>query len=266
MDLSGKTAIVTGAGQGLGYGISSELMRRGANVVVFELEDGLAESAAESLTAEAAAGPRAIPFAGSVISASDVAAAFDAADGPVELLVNNAGVIVWGLITEMDEQAWDRAFDIFAKAPFLLSAEFARRAEAGGTSGAIVNISTLNAEMPSEGSGAYCASKAAVSQLTKVCALEFAPLGIRVNAVAPGPILTRHIAPEKEGDTDIYREWLARSPLGRLGEPLDVALATAFLLSDDARWITGASVPLDGGMHARGLHNYHAMALAAEKE
>jgi glucose 1-dehydrogenase len=125
----------------------------------------------------------------------------------------------------------------------------------GGGGGAIVNTSSLNAEAATEGLAHYCAAKAAVSQLTKVAALELAPLGVRVNAVAPG--ITR--TPMSEGGFlggRMGEEFLAHTPMGRFGEPEDIARAVTLLASEEAGWVTGVTLPVDGGGHLRGLFDY----------
>jgi NAD(P)-dependent dehydrogenase (short-subunit alcohol dehydrogenase family) len=254
----GKTAIVTGGAQGLGFEISAELLRRGADVILLDVAHEHAIEAARLLTVQWGGKAVARAVHGSVLLADDIQSAFDSVDGPVQLLVNSAGVVASGLIAELDEEVWDRVVDVCLKGVFMVSREFARRAGRLGAGGAIVNVSSLNGTVPSEGAGAYCAAKAGVTQLTKVCALELAPHGVRVNAVAPGSTRSAPIAAMEAAGSLMVSEWLARTPLGRLGEPLDIALATAFLLSEDARWITGACIPVDGGMHARGLHNYHS--------
>lgn len=252
MGLVGDSAIVTGGAQGIGLGISRALIERGASVLLFDLNEEAVNEAAATLDSGKAAA-----FAGSVTSAADWGAAFDAAAerfGPVSILANNAGWASMALIADLDEADWDQCMDVCAKGAFLGTKEFANRVEGPG---AIVNTSSLNAEAATDGLAHYCAAKAAVSQLTKVAAAELAPSGIRVNAVAPG--ITR--TPMSEGGFLAGRmgeEFIAHTPMGRFGEPEDVARAVAFLASDDAGWVTGVTLPVDGGGHIRGLQNYWA--------
>jgi glucose 1-dehydrogenase len=254
--LVGDSAIVTGGAQGIGLGISRALIERGASVLLFDLNEDAVTEAAAGLESELGAG-KAAGFAGSVTSAADWAAAFDRAAesfGPVSILANNAGWASMALIADLDEADWDQCMDVCAKGAFLGTKEFANRAEGPG---AIVNTSSLNAEAATDGLAHYCAAKAAVSQLTKVAAAELAPSGIRVNAVAPG--ITR--TPMSEGGFLAGRmgeEFIAHTPMGRFGEPEDIARAVAFLASDDAGWVTGVTLPVDGGGHIRGLQNYWA--------
>jgi glucose 1-dehydrogenase len=256
MGLVGDSAIVTGGAQGIGLGISRALIERGASVLLFDLNEDAVNEAAAGLESELGAG-KAAGFGGSVTSAEDWAAAFDRAAesfGPVTILANNAGWASMALIADLDEGDWDQCMDVCAKGTFLGIKEFANRADGPG---AIVNTSSLNAEAATDGIAHYCAAKAAVSQLTKVAAAELAPSGIRVNAVAPG--ITR--TPMSEGGFLAGRmgeEFLAHTPMGRFGEPEDVARAVAFLASDDAGWVTGVTLPVDGGGHIRGLQNYWA--------
>jgi 3-oxoacyl-[acyl-carrier protein] reductase len=257
MTLVGTSAVVTGAGRGIGRRIAQHLMAEGANVLIFEFNDEQAQQTARELT-DAAGGQRAIAHRGSVASAADVAAAYDAAAsafGTPQILVNNAGTASMSLVVDTTDEDWDVVFDVCAKGTFLCTREHARRLLPTRQPGAIVNISSINYEFATEGLCHYCAAKAAVSQFTKVAALEFAPANIRVNAIAPG--LTR--TPMSEGGFLAGRmgeEFVAHTPLGRFGETEDIALVAAFLCSTESQWITGATLPVDGGGHMRGLFNY----------
>jgi 3-oxoacyl-[acyl-carrier protein] reductase len=259
MKVIGTSAIVTGGGQGLGNQIARRLMESGANVLVFQRNGESAERAAQELSS-AVAGARAIAHAGSVASSEDVELAFEAATaafGTPQIVINNAGTAALTLIVDTPEEDWDRVFDVCAKGTFLCTRAHARRLLAAGLPGAVVNISSLNSVAATDGLSHYCAAKAAVNQFTKVAAAELAPHDIRVNAIAPG--LTR--TPGSEGGFLAGRmgeEFLARTPLGRFGEPDDIAKVAMFLCSEDSGWITGVTVPVDGGGHIRGLHNYLA--------
>jgi 3-oxoacyl-[acyl-carrier protein] reductase len=258
VQLAGKTAIVTGAGQGIGNTIAARLMQEGANVATLEWDATLAATLGPALEAQAANGTRAHVVVGDVTSAADVERAFDQTEqafGPVNLLVNNAGVASLALIVDMTEEQWDQTIAVCLKGVFLCTREFARRAIAAGSGGNIVNLSSLNWQQATDGLGHYCAAKAGVSQLTKVAASELGRYGVRVNAVAPGVTRT----PMAEGGFlagKMGEEFIAHTPLGRIGEMADVAAVATFLLSDEARWITGATIPVDGGAHVRGLHSY----------
>jgi glucose 1-dehydrogenase len=256
MKLGGRVALVTGAAQGIGRGITAHLAERGVRVAVLDRNREGAERAADELNEEGAE-RRAIACVGDVASPTDVSRAFDAAEavfGPVSLLVNNAGIARLALIAECAEDEWDEMFAVHMKGTFLCTREYARRLQ--DASGAIVNISSINGEHgPTEGAAHYCAAKAAIAQFTKVAALELAPRGVRVNAVSPGATMT----PLAEANAKMRDAFLARTPLGRFGEVQDIASVVAFLLSEDAGWITGVTLPVDGGLHMRGVHNFHAV-------
>ncbi|QEE61009.1 SDR family oxidoreductase [Salinibacterium sp. dk2585] len=257
--LSGRTGLVTGAGQGIGAAIARRLVLDGANVVIFDLNAEPASSLAEELNAIGSEGG-AVSVMGSVTDADDIAKAFDvgrSAFGEVDLLVNNAGTSGLSLVAETEEPSWDRIVDVVLKGTFLVSKEFGRRLIAAGGPGAVVNVSSLNWQAPSEGIAAYSAAKAGVVQLTNSLALEWGPHRIRANSIAPGstetPMLDSIL-------TDRMRhEFLTRTPLARLGNGEDIAMVVSFLLSEEARWVTGAVVPVDGGQHIRLLQSYWNM-------
>lgn len=255
--LDGRLALVTGGGQGIGAAIVEELASRGADVAILDLDRGPADALAARIGAASDSSTVSV-HEGSVADASAVTAAFaDAAAShgrSPDLLVNNAGTGSFSLVVDLDEAAWDLTLDVCLKGTFLTSREFGRRLLAERRPGAVVNISSINWEAASEGIAPYSAAKAGVVQLTKTLALEWGPYGIRANAIAPGSIetamLQRMLTPRMRD------EFLKRTPLGRIGAPDDVAAAVAMLLSDDARWITGACIPVDGGQHSRLLQSY----------
>jgi NAD(P)-dependent dehydrogenase (short-subunit alcohol dehydrogenase family) len=248
--LPGGSAIVTGGAQGIGRGVAQALVENGAGVILLDLNNERADETAREL------GERALAHTGSVTSAEDVEAAFAAAErafGPPSILVNNAGNARASLIADCEESQWDETLGVHLKGTFLCTRAFARRARADGGGGAIVNLSSINHGHASEGTADYSAAKAGISQFTKIAALELAPYGVRVNAVAPGGTNT----PMAERHSAMRDEFVARTPLGRFGEVDDIAKAVLFLVSDQAAWITGITLPVDGGLHLRGLHNFH---------
>jgi NAD(P)-dependent dehydrogenase (short-subunit alcohol dehydrogenase family) len=257
MRLVGSSALVTGGAQGIGLGIARKLIELGAGVVLLDVNGPAARDAATALNAGAGE-RRSVVVEGSVAVAEDVEAALDAGEtafGPPQLLVNNAGIARLALIVDCDEEQWDATFGVHMKGTFLCTRAFARGLQDIGLPGAVVNLSSVNYEAATEGAADYCAAKAAISQFTKVAALELAPHGIRVNAIAPGGTLT----PMAEAHARMREEFVARTPLGRFGEVADIADAAAFLLSEEARWITGVTLAVDGGLHIRGVHNFHAV-------
>jgi NAD(P)-dependent dehydrogenase (short-subunit alcohol dehydrogenase family) len=231
-------------------------MAAGADVLVLEIDKDLAEQAADSLTREQP-GRRAVAFAGDVSNEADVHAAFDVAVeefGPPEILVNNALYNLLSPIVRLPVEEWQRVFDVVARGTFIGTREFGRRAmEHGLSGGAIVNISTLNYSVATTGLSAYCSSKAAVSQFTKAAALEYAPLGIRVNAIAPGlidtPLARRFLGDQPE----VEQAFIDMCPLDRIGTTADMARVVVFLASQPAAWITGVTLNVDGGMHMMGV-------------
>jgi NAD(P)-dependent dehydrogenase (short-subunit alcohol dehydrogenase family) len=230
-------------------------MAAGADVLVLEIDKDLAEDAAASLTREQPG--RAVAFAGDVSSEDDVRSAFDVAVeelGPPQILVNNALYNLLSPIVGLPVEEWQRVFDVIARGTFIGTREFGRRAmEHGLTGGAIVNISTLNYSVATTGLAAYCSSKAAVSQFTKATALEYAPLGIRVNAIAPGLIDTPLARRFLGGQPEVEQAFIDLCPLGRTGTTADMARIVVFLASQMAGWITGVTLNVDGGMHLMGV-------------
>jgi 3-oxoacyl-[acyl-carrier protein] reductase len=244
-DLTGKVALVTGASSGLGARFAEVLAEAGAAVA-------LVARRAERLDAVKArieaAGGRALTVAADVLDRAAMARAFEAAEqafGTVDILVNNAGVVHAARAVELAEEDWRRVLGTDLDAVFFWSQEAARRLIAAGKGGAIVNISSVLGFGVSKGVAAYAVAKAGVIQLTKALGLELAGKGIRCNAIAPGWIVT-----------DLNREYLASErgagivkdiPLGRFGEPRDLDGVLLLLVSDAGRYMTGATVVVDGG-------------------
>ena len=243
--LAGHTAIVTGAGHGIGAGIARRLAADGARTVVnFHGDAG----EADALVAEIEqAGGEAAAVEADVSGPGGIAALFDAAEeafGPVTLLVKNAATRGDGKsAAEIDLAAYEKVFDVNARGPILCLAEFARRARSGGR---VVNITSGQARTPMPGSGLYAGAKGALESVTRAFAADLGPAGITVNAVAPGATATDAFTAEvpKEKQEQAVRS----TALGRLGTPGDVAAVVSFLLSDDAGWVTGQVVDVNGGL------------------
>jgi 3-oxoacyl-[acyl-carrier protein] reductase len=247
--LAGRAALVTGAQQGIGRAIALALAGAGADVGVNWLDD---RAAAERVSAEVEAlGRRAVLVQGDVARAADAAAMVDAVAGRLgrlDVLVNNAGVYPRAPFLDLGEGEWDRVLDVNLKGSFLCAQAAARAMVRGGRGGAIVSLSSSAIRGQPLGVH-YSASKAGVIGMTRAMALALAPHRIRVNAVAPG--LTDTAQP-RYGHSEAELEAMAREiPLGRMARPDDVADVVVFLASDDARWVTGQTVHVNGGQYLR---------------
>jgi NAD(P)-dependent dehydrogenase (short-subunit alcohol dehydrogenase family) len=235
---TGSTALVTGATAGIGYAIALELAEQGAEVIVHGRD---AERGAKAVQEIENHGGKARFVAADLSSAKDVRALAEAA-GDVDILVNNAGVYEFGATADTDDAVFDTHLDINLRAPYLLVQKLVPGMVERGR-GTVVNISTVAASTPTADAGVYGASKAALDLLTKLWADEFGAAGIRVNAIAPGPIATEGTA--ALGD---IIEGLGRTrALQRIGEPEEIARAVAFLASPAASFINGVVLPVDGG-------------------
>ena len=256
VELVGTSAIVTGAGQGIGYAIAGHLMAAGADVLVYEIDPDRARDAVGRLTAEYPS-QQAVAFAGDVTDEAAMRAAFELASesfGPPRILVNNALYQYPELIVRMPVHEWERVFGVIATGTFLGTREFGRHfMEHGLEGGSIINISTLNYTAPASLLAPYCSAKAAVSQFTQVAALEYAPLGIRVNAIAPGLVNTELAAGFFGASPEVPDAFVRNTPLARIGEPADQADVAVFLASTASAWVTGITLVVDGGLHLLGV-------------
>ncbi|RIK28722.1 MAG: short-chain dehydrogenase [Chloroflexi bacterium] len=242
-DFTDKVVIVTGSGSGLGQGIARRFAEAGARVVVNYLSSQ--RGARKTVAAIRARGGSALALQADVTNPDDVARLFSEttrAFGRVEVLVNNAGIYPSAPLLDLTPAQWDQVMDANLRSAFLCTQAFARQAVTQG--GAIVNITSIEAENPAPQHAHYDAAKAGMAMLTRVAALELGAHKIRVNAVAPGLIWRPGI--ERDWRAGVQR-WQRAAPLSRLGLPEDVADACLFLASPAARWITGASLTVDGG-------------------
>jgi len=266
--LISNSAIVTGAAQGIGRGIAERLMRDGANVLVFGRTQAKVEETARDLNRMFDGNARAVPFTGDVRRPEDVARSLEVATrelGLPGILVNNAGTATLAPLLDLPDEDFDQVMAINLKGPFLFMKAFARALVQAKKPGVVVNISSLNQLAVTDGLSHYCASKAGLANLSKVAASELGRHGIRVNVVAPGAIQTP--LAESVGLIEVMgHEFLARTPLGKpCGMPSDVAGVVSFLCGEDAAWITGETLSVDGGNHIRGLHSYWDMLSRAAK-
>ena len=244
--LSGKVAIVTGASKGIGAAIAKSLAANGASVVVNYASSK--EGADTVVAAITAAGGKAVAVKGNVAKAADAKAIVDAAIktyGHLDVLVNNAGVYEMKPLEEITEEHYHQIFDINVLGLLLVSKEAAKHLPKGGS---IVNVSSVVSRITPPGSAVYTGTKGAVDAITGVLARELGPKGIRVNSVNPGIIETEgtHTAGFIGSDFETWA--VGQTPLGRIGQPHDIASVATFLASDDAGWLTGQLLIASGGM------------------
>jgi NAD(P)-dependent dehydrogenase (short-subunit alcohol dehydrogenase family) len=237
-----RGVVVTGAARGMGLAIATRFHAEGATVVMFDLDgDELARAAA-------GLGARAIAVAGDVSRRADVHVAVDAcleAAGHIDVCVAHAGIAAVKPLLELDDETWHHILDVNLTGVFLCTQEAGRPMAARGR-GAIVVTSSINGFHVERGMSVYNTSKGGVDAFVRSAAMDLGPLGIRVNAVAPGVVNTR-IARFVIEDPVIGPQYLKTIPLGRFGEPPDVAATVRFLASDEAGYITGQTLVVDGG-------------------
>lgn len=253
MELVGDNAIVTGGASGIGYGIADSLMDHGASVVVADIDRDAAEEASGELSDRHDG--RAVPVRCDVTEESEVGSMIEAAAdelGTVEILVNNAGLGGLGRTWELDEDDWDLVHDVCLKGTFLCTKATISHMLDRDAAGSIVNIGSLAGLAATDGYAHYCSAKAGVSMFTEVVAAEAGQYGIRANAIAPGIVETPLTEQSNLLRGRIREEYLERTPLGRIGQPEDVARVAVFLASEVSGWITGETIATDGGMHVWG--------------
>jgi NAD(P)-dependent dehydrogenase (short-subunit alcohol dehydrogenase family) len=246
-DLKGRTALVTGSTSGIGRATAVALAARGARVLVV----GRNEQRAKDVVAEIESNGGSATFRLTTLNDLKSAQALvewatETSDGRVDILINNAGVALLGPSSAATEAEFDETFALNVKVPFFLVSLLApAMAERGW--GSIVNISTMVASFGQAGMGMYGASRAALELLTKTWAVEYGPLGVRVNAVSPGPTRTAMMEGIPE---EMVNHLAALAPAGRVAEPEELAAAIVFLASDDASFVHGVTLAVDGGRAA----------------
>ncbi len=235
-----RIALVTGGAQGIGLACAQALAEEGCRIVLADVKDAVHDAAA-SLEGTG--------YACDMGEPEQVAALFDRVEaevGAAHVLVNNAGLAIAGDFLEMPLSDFRRVIDVNLTGVFLATQRAARTMVAQGIRGAIVNMSSVNAQVAIPAIAGYCASKGGVMQLTKVAALALAPHGIRVNAVGPGSIDTEMMA-SVNADPAAFARAMSRTPLGRPGTAREVADVVAFLASERASYVTGETIYVDGG-------------------
>ncbi len=256
MSFSNKVVIVTGAARGIGRACAEAFAAEGAAVVVADIDVEGGQGTVAAINASAgAAGGSAMFVACDVGDAAECGALVDATlewAGRLDVLVNNAGIVKAGDFLELSEADFDAVLRVNLKGAFLMG-QAAARAMVGrsfpGAIGAIVNMSSINAQVAIPTQVPYVVSKGGMNQLTRLMALALADKGVRVNAVAPGSIATEMLQ-SVMSDEAARRTILSRTPLGRPGEPAEVARVVLFLASDEASYVTGEVVTVDGGRMA----------------
>ncbi|MFD1791430.1 SDR family NAD(P)-dependent oxidoreductase [Ochrobactrum teleogrylli] len=249
MQLEGKVAIVTGAARGIGYAIAKRFLMDGASVVLSDIDNTATLQAVKDLE----------QFGDARAMAADVGDKLDIHNlmtytvtnlGEIDILVNNAGIVHKADFLDLKEEDFDRVMRVNLKGAFLCGQAVAKRmvarVEAGGEAGTIINMSSINAIFGLPDQLAYSVSKGGLSQLTRTMAVALAKWGIRVNAIGPGSIQTDMLS-AVNADAEARKTILSRTPLGRIGDPAEIASIASFLASRDASYITGQTIYADGG-------------------
>ena len=250
-DLDGQVAVVTGGARGIGFSLAGALARQGVHVALLDLLPDVTGSAATL----AAAGVKTLGLSVDVTSEEALAAAFAEVSqelGSPAILVNAAGITIWEDSLEGTKASWSKVIEVNLTGTYLTCQAFGRACRDAGHGGAIVNVSSMSATVVNipQHQVSYHASKAGVDMVTKALAVEWAPLGIRVNAVAPGYILSDMTREFTAANPALAEQWRGLIPAGRMGEPADLEGLVALLCSSASSYLTGQSIVIDGGYTA----------------
>ena len=249
MSLTGKTAIVTGGGTGIGRAIAERFAREGASLLICGRRAEVVEDAAREIGAQ---GGECRGIACDVTREEDIAHLTEVTReylGGLDILVNAAGIMLFKSIAESDRELWNRLMDVNAYGPLRMFAHTLELMKMRG-GGTVINLSSISGNNPFPGSAVYCASKAALQMLSGVMALEAAEHNIRVNCLAPGLVEETELGGDMfspQQAEEAYERFRRLHPLGRNGKPGDIAEAALFLAGEGSSWITGAVIPVDGG-------------------
>ena len=245
--LDGKIAVVTGASKGIGAGIAKHLAAEGAAVVVnYAASKEGADKVVDEITK---AGGKAVALQGNVAKKAEVERLFTAAEkafGKIDILVNNAGVYEFVPLGDVTEQQFHRHFDVNVLGMLLATQEALKHFNSDG--GSIINIGSLASSLTPPTAVVYNATKGAVDAITRTLAKELGPRKIRVNSINPGMVITDGVLAAGFDQSDFRKTLESQTPLGRIGQPDDIAPAAAFFASDDSKWITGETLVIAGGL------------------
>ena len=244
--LTGKVAVVTGASKGIGAEIAKSLAAEGASVVVnYASSKSGAQTVVDAITA---AGGKAIAVGGDVSKAAEAQGIIDAAIknyGRLDILVNNSGIYEFAPLEGITEESFHKHFNINVLGLLLTTQAAARHLGEGGS---VINIGSTITRINPPGTAVYTATKGAVESITAVLAKELGPRKIRVNSLNPGPVVTEGTRAAGVIGSDMEKNWVTQTPLGRIGQPGDIASIAVFLASNDSGWLTGEVFPASGGL------------------